>query len=85
MKNPGICTLQKLDAKSISEATLQFLKNCNLDLNKLVGQGYDGCSTMAGHDSGVQTMISEKYPMALFFHCASHKLNLVISDLNRCV
>ena len=27
-------------------------------------------------------MISEKYPMALFFHCASHKLNLVINDLN---
>lgn len=78
----GYAPLQKLDAKSISEAILQFLKNCNLDLNKLVGQGYDGCSTMAGHVSGVQTIISEKYPMALFFHCASHKLNLVINDLN---
>jgi hypothetical protein len=51
-------------------------------MNKCVGQGYDGCATMAGHISGVQKRINNVYPMANFFHCASHRLNLVINDLN---
>lgn len=37
--------------------------------------------TMAGHASEVQTLIREKYPMVLYFHCASYVLNLVINDL----
>lgn len=54
----------------------------NLDMNKCVGQGYDGCATMAGYVSGVQKRIKDLYPRAHFFHCASHRLNLVINDLN---
>lgn len=53
-----------------------------LDLNKCVGQGYDGCAIMAGCISGVQKRIKYMYPKAHFFHCASHRLNLVINDLN---
>ncbi|KAL4112857.1 hypothetical protein QTP88_016577 [Uroleucon formosanum] len=53
-----------------------------LDLNKCVGQGYDGCATMAGCISGVQKRIKDMYPRAHFFHCASHRFNLVINDLN---
>ena len=67
---------------SISEAILQFLNDCNLDLSRLVGRGYDGCSTMAGKEGGVQKLIRDKHPKALYFHCASHILNLVINDLN---
>lgn len=37
---------------------------------------------MAGHISGVQKRIKDMYPRANFFHCASHRLNLVINDLN---
>lgn len=51
------------------------------DANKC-GQGYDGCLTMAGNIGGVQKIMQEKYKKALFFHCASHKLNLVVNDLN---
>lgn len=36
---------------------------------------------MAGHINGVQKLINKAYPMALFFHCASHVLNLVFNDL----
>ncbi|KMQ93995.1 52 kda repressor of the inhibitor of the protein kinase-like protein [Lasius niger] len=78
----GFVPLQELNSKSISETIIRFLENCDLDLNRLVGQGYDGCAAMAGHISGVQKLINDKYPMALFFHCASHILNLVINDLN---
>ena len=51
-------------------------------MRKLIDQGYDGCSTMAGKVSGVQKRIREIYPKAYFVHCASHQLNLVINDQN---
>ena len=47
-------------------------------LNKLIMQTYDGASVMSGHISGVQTLATEDYPFAYFFHCATHRLNLVL-------
>ena len=47
-------------------------------LNKLIMQTYDGASVMSGHISGVQTLVREDYPFAYFFHCAAHRLNLVL-------
>lgn len=47
-----------------------------------MGQAYDRCSAIAGKISGVRKRIENKYPNAHFFHCNSHKLNLVINDLN---
>lgn len=67
---------EKLDVKSV----MRFLKNCGLNLYKLVSQGSDGCVTMAGHISGVQKIIINYYPMELSFHCASPILNLVFND-----
>lgn len=61
--------LEEVDAATISDTILQFLNSCGLDLKKLVGQGYDGCSTVAGHVGGVQALIREKYPLPTFFHC----------------
>lgn len=79
----GFSELTTLDAEGISTAILTFVEDLGLDMNKLIGLGFDGCSTMAGHESGVQARIIEKYPTAAFFHCASHRLNLVVNDLNQ--
>lgn len=79
----GFTPLDKLNAQSIATKILSFLNDCGLDLNKLNGHGYDGCSVMAGKEGGVSKLIYDKYPKALFFHCASHRLNLVINDLNK--
>ena len=38
---------------------------------------------MAGHVSGVQKCIRQKYPRATFVHCAAHCLNLVINDQSK--
>ena len=51
-----------------------------LDLNHLVGQGYDGASAMSGHMNGAQAYINNAYPQALYTHCASHVLNLSLSN-----
>lgn len=46
--------------------------------NKIVGQTYDGASVMAGGKNGVQNIIKQIYPSALFVHCYAHQLNLVL-------
>ena len=33
---------------------------------------------MSGHISGVGTLVREDYPFAYFFHCAAHRLKLVL-------
>lgn len=78
----GFVVLDAMDAKTIADAIDRFIEGCMLDPLKCVGQGYDGCSTMSGHSGGVQAIIREKYLNALFFHCSSHRLNLVVNDLN---
>jgi len=51
-------------------------------MNKLVDLSFDGCSVMAEKENGVQKTICDKYSKATFFHCAPHRLNLVINNLN---
>ena len=79
----GFVEMSSVSAESISAAILAHLSRVGVDLRKLVEQGYDGASTMAGHVSGVQKRIRKKYPRAIFVHCAAHCLNLVINDQSR--
>lgn len=78
----GFVALDHLDAKSIADKIISSLQEWDLDLNKLIGQGYDGASTMAGHISGVQKRVRDIHKKAVFIHCASHRLNLVLNELN---
>lgn len=48
--------------------------------DKLVGQTYDGAAEMAGEINGLKTTVQDIYPRALFVHCFSHVLNLVLSQ-----
>lgn len=67
-------------AENTAAKILDTCVSLGIDLEKLVGQGYDGASTMSGCRTGVQTRISELHPKAMYVHCASHCLNLVLSD-----
>ena len=51
-----------------------------LNLQNIVGQGYDGASVsvMSGRENGVQALIRRDCPNALYIHCQSHCLNLSI-------
>ena len=72
--------MDNTDAASISTALLQFLKDCNLSIGSLHGQGYDGASVMAGKGSGVSTQILEVQPRAIYHHCRGHNRNFFISS-----
>ena len=79
----GFIELQSCTAESITNSILNHLTDIGINANNLVGQGYDGASTMAGHVTGVQTRIREKYPRAIYIHCSSHLLNLAVNDQNK--
>jgi hypothetical protein len=68
-----------LTAKGLSETLLTTLQQHKLDLKYLVGQGYDGASVMSGHIGGVQSLIRNVCPLAIYVHCASHVLNLILN------
>jgi len=55
------------------------LNNCGINCDYLIGQGYDGASNMSGKYKGVQAIVREKYPKAIYVHCAAHTLNLAVS------
>lgn len=55
------------------------LSSCGINSDFLYGQGYDVASNMSGKYNGVQTIIRQKYPKALYVHCAAHSLNLAVS------
>ena len=50
------------------------------------GQGYDGAANMSGKHKGAKAIIQQKYPLAVYFHCKDHSLNLALvhssSDAN---
>ena len=69
---------QGVDGEAIAGYILSSLRGCGLDCNNLRGQGYDGAGAMAGAVKGVKSRIQAEFPLALYTHCASHKLNLAI-------
>ncbi|XP_062503905.1 52 kDa repressor of the inhibitor of the protein kinase-like [Corticium candelabrum] len=76
----GFVELAVANAECISAAITDYLKECDLDIGLLRGQGYDGASVMSGRASGVSTRILQQQPRAFYQHCRSHKLNLVIAS-----
>ena len=54
------------------------LEKVGLPLADCRGQGYDGPSSMSSKAKGVSERILKKNPKALYVHCSSHRLNLVV-------
>lgn len=69
-----------LTGENLANLILEKCELLGLDMSNLVGQGYDGAGNMSGQFNGVQSKIRQKYPKAMFVHCAAHKLNLALSS-----
>jgi len=78
----GYVPIDDRTAEGLANTIMVNAVQSGLNMEKCVGQGYDGCSTMAGKEGGVQAIIRRKYTKAVFVHCSSHRLNLVVNDLN---
>lgn len=53
-----------------------WLRNHGISPADMRGQSYDGASNMSGARSGVKAVVQEEAPKAMYYHCASHRLNL---------
>lgn len=81
LREDFLCFIRVYDltSENISNEILKKCREIELNLNKLVGQGYDRAANMAGHITGVQMRIKAKYPKATYVHCSAHRLNLALS------
>ena len=77
----GLHALPSTDAGTIFNVLKDILLRCNLDINKLRGQCYDGAASMSGLKSGVATRFKEENEKCLFTHCYGHVLNLGVGDV----
>ena len=75
----GFIKVERMDAKTIANALMTKLKSYRMDMNNLVGQGYDGASVMSSGRNGVQAKVAAQCPNAVYVHCRSHVLNLAIA------
>ena len=79
----GFYSTPKSDAATFIGIIVDVLLRVNLDIKLIIGQSYDGASTMSGQHGGVQALIQEKAPMAAYVHCYAHRLDLVLQEAGR--
>lgn len=72
--------VQDVTDVGLANVLQEQLKILGLNLRKMRGRGYDGAATMSDEFRGVQAIVREKYPKALYTHYISHSLNLCLSD-----
>ena len=62
--------------KGISDVIVEKLNKFKIPIKDCRGQGYDNGANMAGIYNGVQALIKEINPFALYSNCGAHSLNL---------
>ena len=67
-----------LTGKDLYNEVTETLSSFGLDLQNCCGQGYDGAGAVYGHVDGISALMLRENSKALYTHCASHRLNLVI-------
>ena len=67
-----------LTGKDLYNEVTEALSSFGLDLQNCHGQGYGGAGAVSGHVNGLSALILRENSKALYTHCASHTLNLVI-------
>lgn len=75
----GFVETANMTAEAISAKILEVLEPLQLDPALCVGFGFDGASVMSGNRGGVHVILKKTFPHAVYVHCSSHRLNLVLS------
>ena len=73
-----ILPLKKANAERIYSALVEYCRERNIQLGRLIGMGFDGAATFSGDKTGVQRRLKELSPHAFLsivavmsFNCAS--------------
>ena len=70
--------VERITGVVLSQAILHWLTVHGLSHSDMHGQCYDGTSNMSGARSGCMSLVQQEAPLALYFHCAAHRLNLAV-------
>ena len=73
----------RMSGENLSKVVLKTVSELHLDMDKLVAQCYDGAASMSSLRVGVAAHVLAKAPLANYFHCSSHAMNLAASMMNR--
>ena len=68
-----------MTGKTLAETILTETGNLTLDINSCRGQGYDGAASVSSHIDGLSAHILRINERAVYTHCHSHQLNLVMA------
>ena len=71
---------EKTDGETLFHLISENIKNLGLDLENVVGLGFDGAANMRGANKGVATRFKDVSPCAVYVHCYGHLLNLAVKD-----
>uniref|UniRef100_A0A667Y2X2 TTF-type domain-containing protein n=1 Tax=Myripristis murdjan TaxID=586833 RepID=A0A667Y2X2_9TELE len=74
----GFVETSDMSASGISEKILQVIEPLQLDPSLCVGFSFDGVSVVSGSKGGVHVILKQTFPDAVYVHCNSHRLNLVL-------
>lgn len=71
--------------ENIASNIKAVLQDVGLGLERCRGQAYDGASNMSGEYRGTAAIIRRDAPKAVYQHCQSHILNLVLMKLSTAI
>ena len=74
----GFFSVIRITGEALVFTLLTVLRNVGLPVENLRGKGYDGAASMSSNTVGVQATIRKEAPLAVYTHCSSHCLNLVL-------
>lgn len=70
-------------AMTLKNELVSVLSRFNLEVENILGQGYDGASNMRGEWNGLQALILRDCPYAYYVHCYAHRLQLALVAASR--
>lgn len=77
----GFVSVERSTGENLADELLDILREKNLPLGDMRGQGYDNGANIKGDRAGVQRRIRNLNPRAFFVPCSAHSLNLVVNDM----
>ncbi len=79
----GFVATDHMTSSCIANKILEVLEPLQLDPELCVGFSFDGAAVMSGGRVGVQVLLKKTFPHAVYVHCHSHRLNLVLSTASK--
>ena len=77
----GFIDIKDTTGQRLFDAVQNELKQLDLDIDNVKGQGYCYGSNMKGCNKGVKTKFLEVNPRAFYSACGCHSLNLALCDM----